>query len=487
MHLNSREVLKILYVLWVSTAVVLATQSDPSDKVDYSNLDFDNFIGKTKLIDIMVRDVCIIGGGSSGTYTAIGLRDRGKSVVVVEEKDRLGGHTETYTDPVTQETIDIGVVVWHNADIVKNYLNRLGVAWMRSVSVPVSQTYYVDFRTGKTVPEYAPPTSAEQNQAFQIYAQQLAKYPFLDSGFTLPDPVPEELLLPFGEFVKKYNIGAIMPRIIGLGQGLGDVLTQTTLYVMKLIGPSLIQTLQLGYLTTVDNNNSEVYLNAQAVLGNDALLSSRVLVMNRNFHGGAIILVQTPSGLKIIKAKKVIVTIPPKLDNLGGFDLDLTERSLFSQFKNNYYYTGVLRNTGIPDTTAVANVGADTLYNVPVLPGIYRISPTGVPGLQNVKYCSTTRLTSQQVQKNIKDSVKRLKKAGTIDTNVPEFAVFAAHDPFLLTVSPSAIKAGFYRRLNSLQGYKNTFYTGAAFQTHDSTLIWRFTEALFPSILEALE
>ena len=34
--------------------------------------------------DIIIRDVCVIGGGSSGTYTATRLRDSNKSVVVLE-------------------------------------------------------------------------------------------------------------------------------------------------------------------------------------------------------------------------------------------------------------------------------------------------------------------------------------------------------------------------------------------------------------------
>jgi heterodisulfide reductase subunit A-like polyferredoxin len=38
---------------------------------------------------VIFRDVCVLGGGSSGTYTAVRLRDLGKSVVVVESKGRL--------------------------------------------------------------------------------------------------------------------------------------------------------------------------------------------------------------------------------------------------------------------------------------------------------------------------------------------------------------------------------------------------------------
>jgi hypothetical protein len=49
-------------------------------------------------------------------------------------------------------------------------------------------------------------------------------------------------------------------------------------------------------------------------------------------------------------------------------------------------------------------------------------------------------------------------------------------------VSPQEIAAGFYSRVNALQGQNSTFYTGAAFQTNDSSLIWAFTESLLPSI-----
>lgn len=50
---------------------------------------------------IITRDVCVIGGGSAGTYAAIRLRLMNQSVAVVEKSGRLGGHTETYRDPET--------------------------------------------------------------------------------------------------------------------------------------------------------------------------------------------------------------------------------------------------------------------------------------------------------------------------------------------------------------------------------------------------
>ncbi|KAM7212971.1 hypothetical protein V8F06_011625 [Rhypophila decipiens] len=60
----------------------------------------------------------------------------------------------------------------------------------------------------------------------------------------------------------------------------------------------------------------------------------------------------------------------------------------------------------------------------------------------------------------------------------PEFALFASHDPFGLTVSVEAIREGFYDKLNALNGHRNTFYTGAAYQAHDASLLFEYTDGL---------
>ena len=73
-----------------------------------------------KHVHTLHYDVVVIGGGSAGTYSAIRLRDLGKKVAVIEAKGRMGGHTETYRDPATNVTIDIGVIDWHNSQFVKD-------------------------------------------------------------------------------------------------------------------------------------------------------------------------------------------------------------------------------------------------------------------------------------------------------------------------------------------------------------------------------
>jgi len=246
----------------------------------------------------------------------------------------------------------------------------------------------------------------------------------------------------------------------------------------------VFQGIQAGFLTTANHDNSELYEKAQAALAavDSVLLKSHVVGCERS-NNSVNLAVNTPSGPKIIQAKKVLITMPPTLSNLEPFDLDETENVIFRQFSASGYYTGLIRNSGIPDNVDIQNIGSDTPFNIPVLPGLYSIDPTGVPGLHKFLYGSPTVLSNEAVKEDVLASVNKLRTAGTLNTTNPEFVIFSSHSPFLMTVPSEAIKDGFYRNLTGLQGYRSMFYTGAAFDTHDSSSLWQFTEALLPKLV----
>jgi hypothetical protein len=50
------------------------------------------------------------------------------------------------------------------------------------------------------------------------------------------------------------------------------------------------------------------------------------------------------------------------------------------------------------------------------------------------------------------------------------------------TAKRTSIRDGFYAALQALQGHRDTYYAGAAFQTHSSAAIWAQLEELLPSI-----
>jgi hypothetical protein len=426
---------------------------------------------------VVRRDVCVLGGGSAGTYTAVRLRDLGASVAVVERQDRLGGHTETFHDPVTGGTIDIGVVVWHDLPLVRDYFGRFGIPLAPAAAFR-ADTQYLDLRTGHRVEGYAPPLPA----SLPTYIGLLQQHPYLLNGFDLPDPVPADLLMPFGEFVTKYGLETLMPLVWQFGQGLGDLLRMPTLYVMLNFGLDVVTGIATGsFVQTSTRNNSLLYERATDHLGDDVFLGSHVLSVERG-RDGVRVLLATPHGLRTIHCGKLVVTFPPLLPAFTGFDLDARERSLFGQFRTKAYWTAVARLRGLPEGVDIANTGADTPHHLPVLPGIYGVGLTGVPELYNVKYGSDTQRSALQVRADIVGELGRIRTAGTYPLELERLEVLKSHSPFELHVDAPAIANGFYRRLYDLQGRNRTHYNGAAFVTHDSAVIWRFTEGLLASI-----
>lgn len=449
-----------------------------------------------KPTDIIERDVAIIGGGSAGTYSAINLKDEGKSVVVIEKKGRLGGHTETYIDPATGTTFDIGVVIFHNISVVRDYFQRLNVTLSPFIPTATQNENY-DLRSGEKV-NVTTYSQEEVGAALAGYTQQLLKYPELDEGMFLPNPVPEDLVMPFGEFVKKYNIEAVIPTMYQFNPGLGDILTVPTVENMRVFGLSLVQQLQTGFLTTPNQNNSELYTNAQAELlaSSSLLLNSEVEAANRPNNGNKRIelVVCTPSGKKLIRAKRLLITIPPRTEFLKPFDLNKTEKDVFGKLINAGYYTSVVNNSGIPDDLTISNKFQDTPYNLPELPATYNIQNTRAPGL-HIAYYGTSRsakiytMTDEEVKADIIAGIKTLQAENpdVFEQTEPEFVEFSSHSPFYLQARPEDTKKGFYEKLYALQGGRNTFWTGATFVAQDSSMIWKFTEKyVLPELVAGL-
>lgn len=433
------------------------------------------------------RDVCILGGGSAGTYAALRLRDQGRTVAIVERSSRLGGHAETYRDPGTGAPIDIGVIVFPDNPLVRGYFGRFGVPL---ITPPAGggggRSSFVDFRTGRAVSAYEP-SQAELGAALVKYFQ-LVTGPFgflAQNGYQLPDsgPLLRQLVQPFGEFAKDNGLEALLPLFHLYEQGFGPLLDIPTLYVLKNLGPEVTGAILGGSFLSAATGVGSLYDAATTALASDTLFDSEVLRVVRPPRGPIVLVVDTPRGPRVVQCEKLLVTAPPLLSNLCQFDLDATEWSLFSRFDSNHYYTGVLETSGLAPDQSLVNAAPDTPFNLPRLPGIYSISPSPVPGLTNVKYGSTRPLSDHAVRAAIRADLGRVKLPGSSKIRLKDFAIFKAHSPYALMASPSEIRRGFYASLEGLQGRRRTYYASATFQTHSSAAVWAYVEGLLPSLV----
>ncbi|KAJ5140818.1 hypothetical protein N7448_004226 [Penicillium atrosanguineum] len=457
-------------VTLVAFAALFTIASGTGDEFDSTNYDAK---------DIITRDVAVIGGGSSGTYGAVNLHVMGKSVILIEKEDELGGHVNTYTDPSTGETTNYGVQTFWNTTTTWNYFKLLGISG-ETYSIPSLTSAFYDFATGQ-------PVAVRLSTNFTSYASQLYNYPYLEYGWDLPSPVPDDLVLPFAEFVTKYDIPSAY-TIYFYSQGLTSFLQQITINVFKMFDSTLLAGLAGGDVVPPNNNNKIIFEKASAILGSsNILLSSKIIAAKRPLKGSEVLLVaKTPLGNKLIKAAKLLISIPPLLDYMQPYDLSEAEISLFSQWTYSSYYTMLVNQTGLPSGYRFMNANSSSsTWNIPELPAPYQITESNISGLFYVWYGSPTPLTQSEIESDVKAVIGRLQAAVSNSTSCPSplFVEFRSHTPFKLEVSKEALKGRFYDHLKSLQGHRNTWYTGAAFISQASGVLWNYTHSLLPDIV----
>ncbi|TQN63830.1 Beta-cyclopiazonate dehydrogenase [Colletotrichum shisoi] len=429
--------------------------------------------------DIIHRDVLVVGGGGTGTYAAVRLRDQNKTVAVVERAERLGGHVNTFRDSATGAPIDYGVQAYIQNNETIQFFERFGVQLNVSALSPFPSTV-VDFKTGFVVPNASAPDPNTLVGPLTNYLSATLNFDFLAQGaYDIPENVPDDLLLPFGQFVEKYNLTEVVQVIWIFAHGVGNLLETPTLYVLQNFGQPHLLGLASGYLYA-PGGNQQVYDKAGAFLGDDVLYSS-VVVASKRTDEGVTAVVASATGRKLIKAKRLLLTIPPTVENLAPFDLDASETSVFEQWQDVPYYVGVISQTGLPDQTNFLNVDVAAAAALPQKPFVWRLETVGVPGYQTVKVIGEP--DSSKAQGLVADAVRKVGASIGAYAGGGDFSAWEQHKNLQLHVSPEAVKAGFYRNLYALQGKRSTYYTGNAWCSDYSPLLWAFTETrILPSL-----
>jgi hypothetical protein len=438
-------------------------------------------------------DVVVVGGGSSGTHAAIRLQQSGKSVALVEKECRLGGHTNTYKDTTTGETFDYGTQVLVNTTVVRDFFAYLNITL--APFKPGGQPKAVNFRNSVIGPSWPVVDANASAVALDKYQALLTQYPDdFFRGYNLPDPVPEDLLMPWGDFLRKHDLGALAYDGFLQFQGMGNILAQPTLYVMKLFNPMQISARKDKTKVSQANHNMQSLWDAAEHKlsdsnNNTVVKCANIKSITRN-SSCVIVTAHTPSGTQTIRAKKLLMTIPPKSDLLNQFlDLTTEESDLYTRFNNSYYSNAVLSNTGFPVGTSLYNYDSAATFGIPPLPGAYYFTPE-INNLYSVQYSSPTALSDDTFISELLASARNIRDALNITTPTHSATSVVAsnnHSPFGLTVSVDEIKQGFYKRFVKMQGVENTFWTGANWASGSSSTIWDFTEVeVLPKILDTL-
>jgi hypothetical protein len=262
--------------------------------------------------------------------------------------------------------------------------------------------------------------------------------------------------------------------------GNGNVFDQPTIYIMKSVDADYIDSIVGGSaVAPASYDTHSLFERALTFLGSDVLLYSTVTSGTRS-NKGIELIVSTPKGLKLIKAKKLLVTAPPKLNNLQPLGLDNKEQGIFSKLTSKALYLQLFDGTGLQTGVRYYNakVSGDN-YHVPKLPDTQFIWATKDTQTFWTWYSAPSELSKSTVEADVIGDVTKLGGG-----KKPNLLVSYDASPVSVSVTAAQIKAGFYDDLNSLQGYKNTWYTGSAWVSDHSAALWNNTNAvLLPALL----
>ncbi|KAK8067546.1 hypothetical protein PG996_006658 [Apiospora saccharicola] len=455
--------------------------------------------------DNVERDVVVIGGGAAGAHAAVWLRDHGKTVALVEKQDTLGGHTSVYHDPATGTPINVGVQAWMEYKDTFDFVKRMGVSTNGSMHFASLTSKFVDFQTGKLVNGYTAPTDDVKFAALQIYLDACEKYEdmLLPGFFKFPDPaqIPEDLLMPFGQFVDKYGIAAAVPQLWqSTVQGVGNFMDVPTMYIMQASPAPMVRALLGKGAAAVppSGNLHELFEKVEEFLGDDVQYSSQAVASTRTENDGVSVTIQSSVGDKAnctINAKRLLIAIEPTAANMAPFDLEDAERAVFAKLGYTTVYAGIVRHPSLKVGTSYGNTlptAAPSNYTVYPLPA--QVGRFDFLDMTSDMFSFTAvgkdTDTPASMRALIGKTIEEMVSTGVVDAAGAkaevEFPAFADHGMMHSRVSAEELRGGFIQQQLGLQGKRSTWYTGAAFTSAFSTVLWEYNNVLLPDVIKGI-
>lgn len=440
---------------------------------------------------VIDTDVAIIGGGASGAFAAVRTReDLGKKIVLIEKSDRLGGHTSTWHDPVTKAPFNYGLGVFMNMTAPREFFARFNIS-LKLPDRAEGRTVFADFNTGKRT-NYSEPTPEETAAAIARLGPEWYKYESMmlptTQNFPSGDSIPNDLLLLWDDFARKYNVEPVTTTI---WNNVGIVTDNALMIDMwKVFDPSVLR----GVMVPVSEDNSEIFDKVSQLLGNDAMYKSQV-VSSRRTDNGVQLQVQGDGGMVTVNAKRLLITIGTNLIDREVYDLDDNEDALLHSVTGNRQWAGLVSHPSLEGFSITNSPAAAAPSNHLVHPRAPSLQAFEFLGNSSTGPVYRTIITTkmehdmEDAKNVVQTALQNLMIAGTVpDGNVGQVDFKALHDHGMMYRhhSPEQLRADIVRRTNALQGKRSTWYTGASWSVHNAAMLWNATDIILPKMLEGM-
>ncbi|MFA6475235.1 MAG: FAD-dependent oxidoreductase [Patescibacteria group bacterium] len=382
----------------------------------------------------------IIGAGAAGLTAAETLKNKGyTNVTVLEQADQAGGKCCSITYEGRSYELGAGVIASSDYTVMD---------MVRKYQVPIERADFgkslvISGATGQPIEEGDSFTTRllHGRQLFSTYRKLRSKYTHIDEpGWLKVDP---DLCVPFSEWVKKNNLPLVAKTFATTftGFGYGYYADIPAAYVVKYYAWSMIIAFAKRQIYKFPNGIQSLW---KTVAQHQQVVYNTKIT---NLKRGSSIQVETNHGA--YKFDKLIITTP--LDEaLQWLDASHEETELFSKIQHCDYrvYAVLLNNFPkkcgfLPDNFTAARAGHPVFwyqrYNDSNLYTFYTLGDW--------------KISDEEVLKNIETVVQQL--GGKIErVHTKRSWKYFPH------VNSEAMQAGYFDKLDKLQGESNTYYVG---------------------------
>ena len=427
------------------------------------------------------------------------LKDNNYSVLIFEKEANIGGHCNTYyfTPPKKGDInwVDLGVQIFQDTD----FDNSAGFgSWTLSSRTFVerfAKSGVVPFNlTAENLPTYGmdlnhniplgpsplptPPPNPDFAEAYGTLFNYLTQYPWLNTA-DIPQEVPEDMLLPFSEFIAKYNLASLVDTLftpIAFRGGLGDYFKLTSLYVLLILSPSNIALLNPSTSSASGfypaEGCADLYSGIEEYIGKENVIrSARTRQVNRGSDGKVTMRVSISGARAVaVTCSSLIIAFPETLESLRFMDLNYAEFEVFKHVTTKSYYDFAANITGplADQSFNFVNVNTEGTHSLPSSPSVISASRSANYGPLAGLAFADHETCSYEMESVIKSQM----------AEVPAYlfnaSVFLINKHvFLPHFSAHAIKEGVYNALAALQGHKSTYWLSALVGYADSTVLWQ--------------
>jgi hypothetical protein len=223
----------------------------------------------------------------------------------------------------------------------------------------------------------------------------------------------------------------------------------------------------------------------------NVLYESMILDMERSDDGVKIV-VGTPTGKKLVHAKRLLVSVQPTQENLKPFDLDDRETLHFSKPKYGRSQIGLVTHSKLPIGINLRNVPSGATPLTPFVDPPFVLSfgnrpPTNIFSVSGSGPWDTFDPVAAQAL--AQDALEKMAAHGIIPDLEGEKLVAVAweeHGAGGFGVSAEDMRAGWMSDMYAMQGKKSTWWTGEGVAADFSTILWAFNDDLMKRIVDGM-